>query len=298
VVTTIPDDLRPIYPWSSHFLEVDGGRMHYLDEGPRQGPVLLALHGNPTWSFYWRRVVARFSDRYRVVVPDHIGCGLSDKPQAWPYRLADHVGNVARLVEHLDLRRITFVLHDWGGAIGMGVATRSPERAARFVVTNTAAFRSQAIPLSIASCRIPGLGALGVRGLNGFARAATFMAVEKPLAPEVRRGLLLPYDAWASRIATLRFVQDIPLSPEHPSYAELRRIEEGLAGLRDRPMALIWGEKDFCFTPAFRAEWERRFPEARSVRLNAGHYVLEDEPEAVLSAMSSFFAETASAEAA
>lgn len=298
MVTTIPDDLRPIYPWEGHTLEVEGGRLHYLDEGPRDAPVLLALHGNPTWSFYWRRVVARFSDRYRVVVPDHIGCGLSDKPQGWPYRLAGHVGNAIRLVEHLDLRRITFVLHDWGGAIGMGVATRLPERAARFVVTNTAAFRSQAIPLSIASCRIPGLGALGVRGLNGFARAATFMAVDKPLAPEVKRGLLLPYGSWADRVATLRFVQDIPLSPEHPSYAELTRIEEGLAGLRDRPMLLVWGEKDFCFTPVFRAEWERRFPEARCLRLDAGHYVLEDEPDAVLSAMSSFFAETAGAEAA
>ncbi len=294
---TLPHEVRALYPWEGRVLQVDGGQMHYLDVGPADAPVLLALHGNPTWSFYWRNVVHRFAGSYRVIVPDHIGCGLSDKPQDWPYRLEGHVGNVARLVEHLDLRRITFVLHDWGGAIGMGVATRMPERAARFVVTNTAAFRSLAIPPSIAICRVPGFGALAVRGLNGFARAATFRAVEKPLAPAVRAGLLLPYDSWADRIATLRFVEDIPLAPEHPSYAELKRIEDGLSGLRDRPMLLIWGERDFCFTPTFRAEWERRFPDARSIRLDAGHYVLEDEPDAVLSAMAGFLAETADVEA-
>lgn len=295
-MNTVPSELKSVYPWEGHFLEVDGGRMHYLDVGPRDAPVLLCLHGNPTWSFYWRKVVARFSGQYRVVVPDHIGCGLSDKPQGWPYRLEGHVDNVRRLIEHLDLRRITFVLHDWGGAIGMGAATRLPERAIRFVVTNTAAFRSKAIPLSIASCRIPGFGALAVRGLNGFARVATFRAVEKRLSPEAKAGLLLPYGSWADRIATLRFVEDIPLSPEHPSYAELTRIEEGLSGLVDRPMILIWGERDFCFTPAFREEWQRRFPAARSVPLDAGHYVLEDEPDAVLSAMAGFLAETADAE--
>ncbi len=290
---TLPPQLRALYPWEGRLLEVDGGRMHYLDVGPERAPVLLCLHGNPTWSFYWRNVVKRFSGSYRVIVPDHIGCGLSDKPQGWPYRLEGHVGNALRLVEHLDLREITFVLHDWGGAIGMGVATRAPERAARFVVTNTAAFRSQAIPLSIASCRIPGFGALAVRGLNGFARVATVRAVEKRLNPDVRDGLLFPYDSWESRIATLRFVEDIPMAPSHPSYAELTRIEDGLAGLRDRPMILIWGERDFCFTPAFREEWQRRFPEAKVVPLDAGHYVLEDEPDAVLSAMAGFLAETA-----
>lgn len=289
---TLPAELRGLYPWEGRVLQVDGGRMHYLDVGPERAPVLLALHGNPTWSFYWRNVVHRFAGSYRVIVPDHIGCGLSDKPQDWPYRLEGHVGNVVRLIEHLDLQRITFVLHDWGGAIGMGAATRLPERAARFVVTNTAAFRSLAIPPSIAICRIPGFGALAVRGLNGFARVATFRAVEKRLAPAVRQGLVFPYGSWSDRIATLRFVEDIPLSPKHPSYAELSRIEDGLAGLRDRPMLLVWGERDFCFTPSFREEWERRFPEARSIPLDAGHYVLEDEPDAVLSAMAGFLAET------
>lgn len=289
---SIPASLKAAYPWTGQRLEVDGGALHYLDVGPKDAPALLCLHGNPTWSFYWRKVVARFSDRYRVVVPDHIGCGLSDKPQDWGYRLAQHIANVSRLVDHLKLERLTFVLHDWGGAIGMGVAVDRPELATRFVVSNTAAFLSQDIPASINSVRIPGFGALAVRGLNGFARAATFRAVERPLSAEAKAGLLLPYDSWSNRIATLRFVQDIPLHPSHPSYATLEHIDQGLSRLADRPMLLVWGERDFCFTSKFRAEWQRRFPQASHVPLDAGHYVLEDEPDAVLSAMARFFAET------
>jgi haloalkane dehalogenase len=279
------------YPWEGAWLDVDGGRMHYLDEGPRDAPVLLCVHGNPTWSFYWRELVRRFAGTHRVVVPDHIGCGQSDKPQAWPYRLDGHIGNLHRLVQHLDLRDVTLIVHDWGGAIGMGVAGRDPGRFSRFVVTNTAAFRSQDIPLSIASCRIPGFGALAVRGFNAFARVATVRAVAKPLAPAARDGLLAPYYDWASRIATLRFVEDIPLRPEHPSYAALTRVEEGLAGLRDRPMLLIWGDDDFCFTPVFRAEWQRRFPAAEvHAWKDVGHYVMEDAPERALDGMARFFA--------
>lgn len=294
---TLPEALRAAYPWTGQTLEVDGGALHYLDVGPRDGHVLLCLHGNPTWSFYWRKVVARFSDRYRVIVPDHIGCGLSEKPQKWDYRLAQHVANVSRLVDHLDIKRFTLVVHDWGGAIGMGVAVDRPELVARFVVTNTAAFLSNDIPLSISSVRIPGFGALAVRGMNGFARVATFRAVERPLSDEARAGLLFPYNSWKNRIATLRFVQDIPMKPSHPSYPTLAHIDQGLTGLVDRPMLLVWGERDFCFTSAFRAEWQRRFPGARHVPLDAGHYVLEDEPDAVLSAMAGFFAETHEVEA-
>lgn len=273
---------RALYPFTSHHLDVGGHRLHYLDEGPRDAPPVLLLHGNPTWSFYWRALVVALRDRFRVVVPDHLGCGLSDKPAGWPYRLAGHVENVTRLVEVLDLRGITLGVHDWGGAIGFGFATRRPERVDRFVVTNTAAFRSTAIPLRIAVCRIPGLGALGVRGLNGFVRAATIMATERGLAPDVREGYLAPYGSWDERVAIHRFVQDVPLAPSHPSWAELVRIEEGLARLRGRPMLLVWGERDWCFTPAFRAEWQQRFPDAEVHAVaDAGHLVLEDAPDTV-----------------
>lgn len=290
----LPAPVRAAYPWTGAWLDVDGGRLHYLDEGPRDAPVMLALHGNPTWSFYWRRLVERYAGAYRVVVPDHIGCGLSDKPQDWTYRLADHVGNVRRLVDHLDLHDVTLVVHDWGGAIGMGAATHAPERFQRFVITNTGAWRSLRIPPSIATVKVPGFGALAVRGFNGFAGVATIRATVKGLDAVAKQGLLFPYGSWHDRIATLRFVQDIPLGAWHPSYPELGRIDDGLAGLRGHPMLVAWGDADFCFTPAFRREWERRFPDAEvHAWADVGHYVMEDAPDRLFAVLDPWLQRTA-----
>lgn len=171
----------------------------------------------------------------------------------------------------------------------MGVAGRMPHRFARFVLLNTAAFRSTRIPLRISVCRIPLLGALGVRGLNLFARAALSMAVEKQLPPDVCAGLVAPYDTWANRVAVQRFVEDIPLDPSHPSYKTLTEVEDGLTQFRDKPMLLIWGMRDWCFTPQFLEEFERRFPNATALRIpDAGHYVFEDAREQVLARIREF----------
>jgi haloalkane dehalogenase len=288
---TIPPAVRAQYPWVGKRIAADGGMMHVLDEGPEDAPVLLCVHGNPTWSFYWRAMVRAFAGPYRVVVPDHVGCGLSDKPQRWPYRLDGHVRNLQTVISTLGLEDITYVVHDWGGAIAMGAATRDPGRAKRFVITNTAAFRSLRIPPSIATVKIPGFGALAVRGLNAFARAATVRAVERPLSAVARAGLVFPYASWADRIATLRFVQDIPLSSSHPSYATLAAIEDGLAQFADHPMLVLWGDADFCFTPHFRAEWEKRFPRAEVHHwADVGHYVMEDAPDRVIPLVEQFLA--------
>ena len=284
--------VHELYPYTGTFLDVDGGRLHYLDEGKSEDsaqPVMLAVHGNPTWSFYWRKLIQSFAGEYRVVVPDHIGCGLSDKPQEWEYRLAQHIDNLCKLVENLDLQNIVLVVHDWGGAIGMGMAGRMPKRITKMVVTNTAAFRSQEIPLSIASCRIPGFGSVAVRGFNAFAGVATWRASAKGLSPAVKSGLTLPYNSWANRIATLRFVEDIPLKPSHPSYDALLAVEEGLSTLTEKPMLICWGEQDFCFTPNFRKEWQRRFPEAQVHAWDdVGHYVIEDVPERLVETMTTW----------
>jgi cis-3-alkyl-4-acyloxetan-2-one decarboxylase len=280
------------YPFESREFRIDALRYHYVDEG--SGPTLLFVHGNPTWSFAFRNLIKALARNYRVLAVDHIGCGFSDKPQDYSYRLAQHIANLERFVTALDLRDITLFAHDWGGAIGMGVATRLPERFARFVLFNTAAFRSRRIPLRIAVCRIPGFGALSVRGLNLFSRAALRMAVAHPerLSAAVRRGYLAPYGNWHDRIAVLRFVQDIPLSPEHPSDATLGSIEESLSGLKDRPMLLVWGLRDWCFTTEFLDEFQRRFPRAQTLRLpDAGHYLFEDAPDAIIARVKEFLAQ-------
>ncbi len=280
--------LGDLYPFEPHFRDHGGIRQHYVDEGEPDAPPLLMLHGNPTWSFCWRRLIKAFRGGNRVVAPDHVGCGLSDKPQDYDYTLTQHIENLERLVLELDLRRITLVLHDWGGAIGMGFARRHPERIARLFLLNTAAFLSKDIPLRISICRVPVFGALAVRGLNGFARAATRMAVTHPLPPEVKRGYLLPYDSYANRIATLRFVQDIPLSPEHPSFPELEAIDRSLADFRDHPAAIAWGMRDWCFTPAFLEEWQRRLTAKALVIEDASHYVFEDAPDEVEEVLHAF----------
>ena len=274
-------DWRAEYPFEGKNFSQPAGVMHYVDEGA--GRPVLFVHGNPTWSFYWRAALRALQGTHRVIAADHLGCGLSAKPQDWSYRLADHVDNLERLVLALDLRDITLVVHDWGGAIGLGVATRHPDRFRDFVITNTSAFRADKIPFRIAMCRTPVLGEMAVRGLNGFAAAAVFMATERGLSPAARAGLLAPYDSWQSRIATHRFVLDIPMNEGHPSWNTLAAIEACLPGLADKPMRLVWGERDWCFTPWFRTEFERRFPAAQSFPLpNAGHYVLEDEPDEVV----------------
>lgn len=282
------------YPWASEYLSVDAGRLAYIDVGPKDAPALLMLHGNPTWSFYYRNLVKAFSATHRVIVPDHIGCGRSDKPEAWSYRLEDHVHNVGRLVDHLGLETLDLIVHDWGGAIGMGLAVSRPSLVRRFVVFNTAAFPSDLIPFSINLCRIPGFGALSIRGFNAFVRASLSWCIadKKRRTPALTAGYLAPYDSWANRVANLRFVQDIPMSASHPTHSVLVRIAEGLAQFTDHPMLIVWAAKDFVFHDKFFEEWKARFPKAETHYFeDAAHYVVEDAHERIVPLMKRFLEE-------
>lgn len=284
-----------LYPFSSHWLDLDGLRYHYLDEGPRDAPPILMLHGNPTWSFYYRTLIPGLSSRYRVIAPDHIGCGLSDKPQDYDYTLANHIGNVEALIDALRLKNITLVLHDWGGAIGMGAAGRHPALMARFVILNTAAFFVPVLPWRIRVCRIPVVGEFLVRGLNGFALGAQVFATaqHKRFSREVRAGYIEPYNSWRNRIAVHRFVQDIPMRPAHPTRPVLDAVEAGLAQFREHPMLILWGDKDFCFTTRdFLPRWREHFPQAEvHILPEAGHYLVEDAHEQILPMIQQFLSQ-------
>ncbi len=263
------------YPFAPSICKLAGGKLSYIDIG--EGPVVVMLHGNPTWSFYYRNLANLLKDTYRVIVPDHLGCGLSDKPQDYPYRLTDHIDNLQFLLQSLDITTCSLIVHDWGGAIGMGYAARFPQYIQSLVFLNTAAFPSKRIPWRIRLCRTPLLGPLLIRGFNAFAAAAVHMAVTKKLPGHVAEGYLLPYNTWENRIATLRFVQDIPLNENHPSWTTLLEIEKGLSLFRQTPMLIAWGGKDFCFNDHFYREWQQRFPQAECHYFaDAGHYVLED----------------------
>lgn len=253
---------------------------------------MVLVHGNPTWSYYFRRVIGLLRNTHRVIAIDHIGCGLSDKPRQYPYTLASHIDNLQRLIEHLRVDRYSLIGHDWGGAIGMGCAGSHPQRIDRLVMMNTAAFRSTRIPLRIRVCRWPLLGPLLIRGLNAFVVAARRMAVEKPLSKEVAQAYAAPYDSWRNRVAVSEFVRDIPLTPGDRSYKTLVEIEQRLAALRELqvPLLLLWGGRDFCFDEVFYREWCQRFPQAEGHYFaDGGHYVLEDKFAEIAPLLQRFF---------
>lgn len=286
------------YPFSGKRLDLDNLGYHYLDEG--SGPTVVMLHGNPSWSFYYRNLVKALANRYRCIVPDHIGCGLSDKPgdDRYDYTLSRRVDDLERLLEHLGLtEQITLVVHDWGGMIGMAYAVRHPERIARLVILNTGAFHmptTKLLPPALDICRDTFLGTLLVRGLNAFSVAASYVGCKRnPMNAELRRLYQLPYDSWQNRIATLRFVQDIPLRPGDRAYDLVSQVSAGIGRFAGLPMLILWGELDFVFDEHFLAEWQRRFPEAELHRFaDCGHYILEDARDEVVPLIAEFLERT------
>lgn len=290
-------ELQPkLYPFQSHHLTLaHSAKMHYLDEGDCKNPVILALHGNPTWSFYYRNLAGLMRNDYRVVVPDHIGCGLSDKPEDenYSYRLEQRVRDVEELVEKLGLSDITLVLHDWGGMIGLSFACRNPSLVKRIILMNTSGFAlpaSKGFPLALTLCRTPVLGDLLLRGFNAFALSASWIGTKyKRMPKNLRRAYRAPYATWNQRRAVHRFVQDIPLDSHHPSWKTVNFTDKNLESLGDKPMLIIWGEKDFIFDKHFLNEWRRRMPKAEiHAYPDGGHYILEDLGSEAIDIMKDF----------
>ena len=277
------DSFKDLYPFTSLYFDLNPYKLHYLDEG--EGEVLLFLHGNPTWSFYYRSLIQNFQGRYRCVAPDHIGCGFSDKPQDYSYTLTTHIDNLEKLVDFLGLKNITLMVHDWGGAIGMGLAVRKPELIKRLVLFNTASFLSMDIPLRIGLCRMPLLGTILIRYLNLFVRGVLRFGLkrQKRLTQNIRAGYLAPYDTFENRIANLKFVQDIPMEQAVPSYSVIQYIERNLKQFDGYPILIIWGSEDFCFNVKFLNKWREIFPSAEVREVcNAGHLVVEDASDEII----------------
>lgn len=294
-----PSAHRDVYPFESHWHQLGALKMHYLDEGPRDAPPMVMLHGNPTWSFYYRELVKEFRKDHRVIVPDHIGMGLSDKPDdaQYSYRLKRRIDDVASLLDALGVTKdVTLVVHDWGGMIGMGWATRHRERVKRLVILNTGAFGlppGKSFPAPLWIVRNTPVGGLLVRGLNAFAGAASFVgAKSRPLSPKTRDLYCAPYDSWANRIATLRFVEDIPLDPSHPSFPAVKEVSDHITENFGKVPALIcWGAQDFVFDDHFLEAWKKYLPQAEVHRFaDAGHYVLEDALDRIVPLMRGFVA--------
>lgn len=286
---------RNVYPFCGKYLAVGGPRLHYLDEG--SGDPVFCLHGNPTWSFFYRDLIPVLAQNHRVIVPDHIGCGLSDRPTDvdYQYTLERRVADFGALVDATAPEgKVTLVLHDWGGMIGCTWAVRNPHRIHRMVFFNTSGFslpKGRSLPFSLKLCRFGPIGSLLVRGLNIFCLAAAKYCSIRGLTPEARAGFLLPHASWKDRLSVLRFVQDIPMKPGDDAFEAVRNTEASLDRLKDIPKLFCWGRKDFVFDNAFLGEWQRRFPDAQfRVFENAGHYLLEDAREEIIPFVKEFLA--------
>lgn len=285
------------YPFESHFAQVGSHQMHYLDEG--QGPVVVMVHGNPSWSFYYRKLVGTLSKTHRCIVPDHIGCGLSDKPSddTYAFTLEQRISDLDELLKQVcPNEQVVMVVHDWGGMIGTSWATQHNDRIRALVVLNTAAFHmpsDKALPWQLYLARNTSLGSLLVRGLNAFSVGASVIGcTRKPMSSEIKKAYQAPYDSWNNRIATLRFVQDIPLEPGDSGYDIVSQTSDALTVFGNTPTFIGWGLKDVVFDETFLRVWKEKFPHATTVEIpDGGHYILEDAPEIMLPAVEKFITE-------
>lgn len=286
--------LDSLFPFKRNFLDLNGQQYHYLNEG--SGEPVVMVHGNPSWSFYYRNLVTALSTQFQCIVPDHIGCGLSDKPadKDYDYTLKQRIDDLETLLTHLNItENITLVVHDWGGMIGMGYAARYPERIKRLVILNTAAFnlpKSKKFPIPLWICRNTYLGTVLVRGFNAFSSIASYVGVKRKAMPKaIREAYVSPFNSWKNRISTLRFVQDIPLLPHHRNYQLVDEIGQSLQQFQHIPTVICWGLQDFVFDNCFLAVWKEKMPHAQVYEFaDCGHYILEDASNDVINIIEDF----------
>jgi len=285
------------FPFTSRRTTIGGHEMAYVDEG--SGPPVLLVHGNPTWSFYYRSLLTALPPLgLRAIAPDHIGMGRSDKPAAadYPHTLQRRVDDLAAFIDGLSLTEpLSLVVHDWGGAIALAWAVDNVDRLDKLVVLNTGAFPlppGKSMPWTLRAARLPLVGDLAVRRLNAFSRCALVMGSgQRWLPAEARAGLLAPYDSPEHRVSVSQFVRDIPLSPSDPAYAVLARTEQRLHLLRAVPTTVCWGMKDPVFDETVLEHLLTLLPEAEVHRYaDAGHYVLEDAADRIVPLATRFLA--------
>src|SRR5919202_1598338 len=281
------------WPYEPRYFDTPDGRLHYVDEGPRDGKPVVMLHGNPTWGYLYRNFIPPVvAAGHRAIVPDHLGFGHSDKPDRPElYRIARHAERMEALLESLDLRDATVVPQDWGGPIGLWWATRHPDRVGRLFILNTYAHRPPgkvSLPLPLRLFRTPGVGEVMVKGLDLFKRVFLFRAGVvhgDRLTPDVKRAYRAPHPSWSSRTPILVFPREIPAGPEGPVADLSAEIEAGLEQhFRSKSVKIVWAMKDVAFTPQMLdGLWLRTFPDAEVMRIeDAGHYLQEDAHEEIV----------------
>jgi pimeloyl-ACP methyl ester carboxylesterase len=290
------------WPFEPRWFETAEGKLHYVDEGPRDAPPVVMVHGNPTWGYLWRNFIPPLVEAgFRVIVPDHLGFGRSDKPDDPElYRIPRHAARLEQLLESLDLDGATVVPQDWGGPIGLAWAARHPEKIHSLAILNTFAHPPQEkvkLPLPLHLFRMPGLGELMVKGGHAFVRLFMFRAGlchPERLGPVERSAYLAPHPNWSSRTGILVFPREIPSGPQGPVSEFLTGVHSGLTQLSSKPTFIAWAMKDVAFLPSYLDQlWLPDFPKAEVLRLpEAGHYLQEDAHEKIVPALKEFLMRT------
>lgn len=276
------------WPYTAKWLSTDGVRLHYVDEGPREGEPVVMLHGNPTWAYLYRNFIGTLVEAgYRAVAHDELGFGRSDKPERESeYSLAGHVAHFGALMDELELDGITLVVQDWGGPIGLAWAVEHPERVKRLVLLNT--WPGGTLPdhpeaprlFKLLRSRIGG-GAI-VKGANIYVRFL-LRGGERELDEQARAAYVAPHPGRASRAGMVAFARMIPWDDGNPAGEIGRRTEAALGGLADKPVLIAWPLGDRAFKKKTLTLWRARFPEAEVHELEgARHYIQEDAPERVV----------------
>lgn len=276
-----------LYPFTSHWADLkDGSHMHYIDEG--SGPVVLFLHGNPAWSFLYRKIVPRLSDSFRCIAPDLPSFGLSTAAPGFGFTAREQSDAIIEFIDQLDLRGVTVMMQDWGGPIGLRAAQVRPERIVRLIIGNTWGWPFDRRGPRVFSALMGGWpGQLGAYAFNGVVRFFFTAGVVKRLPPEVWRMYLAPFRARPARRATHLFPNQLTAADSF-----LREIERDLPKLSRTPALILWGDSDFAFKEHERARFRRVFPDHRDVTLHeAGHFIQEDAPEAICEAIEAWFSE-------
>jgi haloalkane dehalogenase len=275
-----PDDAfngLPGYDFAPHYVEQDGLRMHYVDEG--EGAPVLLLHGEPTWSYLYRRVIPELTPVARVVAPDYYGFGRSDKPveREW-YTYDSHYASVERFVEQLDLRDLTVVVHDWGGPIGLRLCVTQPQRVARLVVLNTGIFSGR--PPNAEWLRFREF----VRRVGTELRPGQLVRVTcaRELADDVAAAYDAPHPMPESMTGVVMFPELVPTDLEHPSAQTMIEVRNALKTW-DKPTLVFFGDSDPIFPPEVAEKFAARMPNATCLPPveRAGHFVQEDAGEEV-----------------
>jgi cis-3-alkyl-4-acyloxetan-2-one decarboxylase len=288
---SLDGDFGGTFPFAPGYIQSDSVRLHYVDEGPKDGQAVLLVHGNPTWSYLWRHQLRELpAAGHRCVAFDHMGFGRSDKPpRLSAYSLQAHVDNAVAVIDELDLRDVVLVAHDWGGPIGLGAILERADRLRALVVMNTWAWELPSfLPPFVREFRTEGLGEILALGGNLFVESIPGGMATRDTDPVMMEAYRAPFPDYWSRVGTLAFQRDIPLSERDRSAALIASIHERLDGV-DVPVLLVWGMRDRVFQPVFLDQWRELFPAARTVELDdAGHFLVEDRPDAVTRSIGEF----------